>query len=288
MDPRRRGLGRGLEALIPNVSVLQPHISTGEPSHAKICDIRPNPHQPREVFGEAALEELTSSVREKGLLQPLLVRRLGDGFELIAGERRFRAAQKAGLEQVPIIVRNATDGESLELALIENLQRENLNPIEEARAYQRLGEEFGLRQEEIATRVGKRRSTVANTLRLLLLPEEIRLQIESGALSAGHARSLLGLASAPEQGEAARQIVESQLSVRDTERLVRSKTSPPPADDPDRQALETELTRSLGTRVRVRPGKNGRGKIEIEYYSDDELTGLAHRLVEDAAISSVF
>ena len=288
MDPRRRGVGRGLEALIPNVSVLGPHTTGAEPSHAKISDIRPNPHQPREAFGEAALEDLTSSVREKGLLQPLLVRRIGDGFELIAGERRFRAAQKAGLDKVPIIIRNATDGESLELALIENLQRENLNPIEEARAYQRLGEEFGLRQEEIATRVGKRRSTVANTLRLLLLPEEIRLQIESGVLSAGHARSLLGLASAPEQGAAARQIVESQLSVRDTERLVRSRTSQVTADDPDRRALETELTRSLGTRVRVRPGKSGRGKIEIEYYSADELTGLAHRLVEDAGISSVF
>jgi ParB family chromosome partitioning protein len=249
-------------------------------SEAPIESIRPNPYQPRDAFDQESLAELAASIREQGLLQPLIVRRAGEGFELIAGERRFRAAMMAGLERVPVTVRDANDRESLELALIENLQREDLNPIEEARAYQRLMEEFSLGQEEIARRVGKNRSTVSNAIRLLQLPPDVRARVESGALSAGHARSLLGLVSGEEQAEAADRVIRERLSVREVERLVRKRTRPisPAPVDPDRRALETDLSRELGTRVRLVPGKNGAGRIEIEYYSAAELDGLLARL----------
>lgn len=280
MDGRRRGLGRGLGALIPGAP--EP-IDRREPdadgaSWAETASIAANPFQPREVFDEPSLDELTASIREKGLLQPLVVRRAGEGrYELIAGERRLRAALRAGLTRVPIVVREVDDGEALELALIENLQRENLNPVEEARAYQRLADEFSLAQEEIARRVGKSRSAVTNSLRLLQLPPDVLSQLASGGLSAGHARSLLGLPSAQAQTTVARQVVAKRLSVRGTEQLVRERAQPE-SDDVEQRAVESELARALATRVRLRHRKDGSGRIVIEYYSLGELDGLLERL----------
>jgi ParB family chromosome partitioning protein len=277
MDLRRRGLGRGLGALIPAAPPAGPADEEREAS-AAIDAITPNPYQPRDVFDEAALEELTASVREKGVLQPLVVRRVApDRYQLIAGERRFRAAQRAGLSRVPIIVRDADDCEALELALIENLQRENLNPVEEARAYERLSSEFGLSQEDIALRVGKSRSAVTNALRLLQLPPDVLGQLESGALSAGHARSLLPLQSSGAQVEVANDVIARRLSVRDTEALVRDRSAAAVADI-ERRAVEAELARALGTRVHLRHNRDGSGKIVVEYFSLDELDGLLARM----------
>jgi ParB family chromosome partitioning protein len=278
MDVRRRGLGRGLGALIPG-STEQPASAKDFPAEgwASVEAISPNPFQPRELFDETALDELALSIRDKGLLQPLVVRRVGDGrYQLIAGERRFRAAQRAGLARVPIFIRDADDGEALELALIENLQREDLNPLEEARAFHRLVDEFRLGHEEVARRVSKSRSAVTNSLRLLQLPAEVQAQIESGALSAGHARSLLGLESMHVQTAVARDVVARRLSVRDTEKLVCERAAP--TIDVERQAVEANLARALGTRVRLRHNADGSGRILIEYYSLDELDGLIERL----------
>lgn len=278
-DLRKRGLGRGLGALIPGGP---PPAERERPAPeaertAAIRSIVPNPFQPREVFNEAAIDDLAASIREKGLLQPLLVRPAPNGgYQLIAGERRFRAAQRAGLERVPISVREADDVETLELALIENLQRENLNPVEEARAFKRLGDEFRLSQEDIAARVGKSRSAVTNSLRLLQLPASVLSQLESGELSAGHGRSLLALDSAQAQTAVAREAVARRLSVRDTEKMVRERDLPPP-DDVERRAVEADLARALGTRVHVRHRADGSGRIIIEYFSLDELDGLLSR-----------
>jgi ParB family chromosome partitioning protein len=275
MELRRRALGRGLGALIPSAATADAGRDNEEALTVPVKDIEPNPHQPRTAFGEEQIEELAASIRERGLLQPLLVRRAGAGYQLIAGERRWRAAQRAGLTRVPVRVHDVDDRESLELALIENLQREDLNPMEEARAYERLSEEFGLTQADVAQRVGKSRSAVANSVRLLQLPPDIRAKLSSGALSAGHARSLLGLDSVEAQSELVRDVVERRLSVRDTERLVRERQS---GDDPNRASVESELSRSLGTKVRLRQSKGGSGRIEIEFYSLDELNGLIARL----------
>jgi ParB family transcriptional regulator, chromosome partitioning protein len=269
---RRRALGRGLGALIPAAyAPEEPRTDTFVPVSA----IRPNSLQPRHWFDEAAIGELAESIRQKGILQPLLVRRVENGFELIAGERRLRAAQLLGLKTVPVLVREASDAEALELALIENIQRENLNPIEEARAYRRLLEEFDLTQDEVATRVGKDRSTVANSLRLLHLPDEVKLEIERGVLSAGHARALAGAASEAAKIRLSRDVIARKLTVRQTERLVKQRREPVTADF---HAAEQRLTEALGTRVRLQAGRNGSGKIEIEYYSLQELNGLIDRL----------
>ena len=225
---------------------------------------------------EHIIDELAASIREKGLLQPLLVRPTANGYQLIAGERRFRAAQRAGLDRVPIVVREVDDVEALELALIENLQRENLNPVEEARAFKRLGDEFHLSQEDIATRVGKTRSAVTNSIRLLQLPPSVLAQLESGELSAGHGRSLLGLDSAAAQTALAKDAAARRLSVRDTEKLVRDRQTS--ADDVERRAVEADLARALGTRVHVKHHTDNSGRIIIEYFSLDELDGLLTRL----------
>jgi ParB family chromosome partitioning protein len=278
IDVRRRGLGRGLGALIPSASPALQRAKPEPETSAPIDAIAPNPYQPREVFDDEALNELSASIREKGVLQPLVVRRVADGrYQLIAGERRFRAAQRAGLNTVPILVRDADDGEALELALIENLQRENLNPIEEARAYERLANEFHLGQEEIARRVGKSRSAITNALRLLGLPAEVLAQLESGALSAAHARTLLALDSAGTQREVADNVITRRLSVRDTEQLVRERAARSAADV-EQRAVEARLAQALGTRVHLRHNRNGSGKIVIEYYSLDGLDGLLARL----------
>jgi ParB family chromosome partitioning protein len=275
---KRRALGRGLGALIPSPYAAA---DTSSSTSAPLTAIQPNPLQPRRTFAEEGLEELAQSIRQKGILQPLLVRRVNGGFELIAGERRFRAAQRAGLEQVPITVHEADDGEMLEMALIENIQRENLNPLEEARAYRRLMDEFRLTQEAIATRVGKDRSTVANTLRLLQLPAEVQRDIERGVLSAGHARALVTAGSDAAKITLAREVVSRRLTVRQTERL--AKQNGGALADTEQRAVEERLTAALGTRVRLVPRRDGSGRIEIQYYSLEGLNGLLDRLSVSAS-----
>lgn len=270
---KRRALGRGLGALIPSAYGSE---EAPRDSVVPLAAIRPNPMQPRQAFADESIEKLAESIRQKGILQPLLVRRSNGGYELIAGERRLRAAQRLGMGQVPVLVRDASDGEMLEMALIENIQREDLNPLEEARAYRHLVEEFQLTQEDIAARVGKDRSTIANTMRLLQLPPELQSQIERGALSAGHARALAAAPSATMKIQWAQEVIAQGLTVRQTENLVKRRVRPPAA--PEVAAAEQRLTEHLGTRVRVLHGRNGAGRIEIEYYSLEELNGLLDRL----------
>ena len=271
MEPaKRRALGRGLGALIPS------SYQEENQSYLPVAAIQPNPLQPRQAFDQAAIDELAESIRQKGILQPLLVRRVNGAYELIAGERRFRAAQKLGMEQVPVTVRDCADGEMLEVALIENIQRENLNPLEEARAYRRLSDEFNLTQDEIAKRVGKDRSSVANTVRLLQLPQEIQREIERGTLSAGHARALVNAGPEAVKIKLAREIVARRLTVRETEKLAKRHTRP--LADVELRAAEHRLTEALGTRVRLHARRGGAGKIEIEYYSLEGLNALIDRL----------
>lgn len=282
---QKKGLGRGLGALIPVAEeVKQPGALQVE-----VDRILPNPLQPRRSFDEARIEELASSIREQGMIQPLLVRRSGDGYELIAGERRLRAAIKAGLEEVPVVVREASDNEALELALIENLQREDLNPLEEASAYQRLQSEFHLTQDEIASTVGKSRPAIANALRLLLLPKEVQQEVASGVIPAGQARALLGLEREALILAAGREVIAKGLSTRETERLVRrlklGRRSRRQISllHPDLRSLTERLQRSLATKVRlIHRAKSGRGKIEIEYYSAAELDRIIGILTQHA------
>lgn len=269
---KRRALGRGLGALIPSAY----HEEKSTESHVPLSAIQPNRLQPRQVFAEATIDELAESIRQKGILQPLLVRRVSGGYELIAGERRLRAAQRLGMEQVPVTIRECADGEMLELALIENIQRENLNPLEEARGYRRLSDEFSLTQDEIAKRVGKDRSTVANTLRLLQLPQEVQREIERGVLSAGHARALINAGSEAAKIKLAREVLARRLTVRETEKLAKRQARP--LADVELRATEHRLTEALGTRVRLHTRRGGAGKIEIEYYSLDGLNALIDRL----------
>ncbi|MBI3795699.1 MAG: ParB/RepB/Spo0J family partition protein [Deltaproteobacteria bacterium] len=284
---KRRPLGRGLGALIPEGPPVAPSAERRVP----IAEIHPNPRQPRRFFAEDRLAELAESIRHQGILQPLVVRRVEYGYELIIGERRFRAAQRAGLDRVPVIVKEVTSAESLEMALVENIQREELTPIEEALAYRQLMEEFHLTQEDVANRVGKSRPVVTNLLRVLQLPEEIKDEVDRGNLSVGHARTLLTLGTPEQQIELARKIMRQGLSVRETETLVARAPERLPAEDslpsaegersarPDLfiSALEEELIQALGTKVRLHQRKKG-GRIEIEYYSNEELEGLVRRL----------
>jgi len=269
----RQALGKGLGALIPDKS---PAETEGKRTFftCGIEEIQPNPFQPRKIFSDEPLQELVQSIREKGILQPLLVRRKGDHYELIAGERRWRAAQKAGIKDIPILVRDVSESELLELSLIENIQRENLNPIEEAEAYKGLMDQFHLTQEDISQKVGKDRATVANSLRLLKLPPEIKQSLSEGKVSVGHARALLGLESPEKQRMAWRKVLAGGLSVRQTENLIkRLRTKNPVGSGKSSSewgALVEELQRSLGTRVRIL-GRRKRGKIEIEFYSPEEL-----------------
>lgn len=273
---KRKALGRGLEALIPGASAVSPGFSPSSIVQIALDRVRPNRFQPRQHFAEAELEELAQSIRQQGLLQPVVVRPVDGGYELVAGERRFRAAQRAGLAEIPAVVREVDDRAALELALVENLQRTDLDPIEEARAYERLRTEFGLTQEEIAARVGKHRSTIANTVRLLRLPEEIQREIAAGRLTAGHARALLAVDSPEEQRRLAREFLQQGVSVRDAER--RSQPARRRTLEPDWRAVEDRLRRLLDTNVRLVPRRNGSGKLEIEYYSIDQLNRLLARL----------
>lgn len=280
---QKKGLGRGLSALIPDFD--EP---TGNPPNlVEIDTIAPNPRQPRRTFNEAQIDELASSIREKGVIQPLLVRRNTHGYELIAGERRLRASIKAGIHRVPIAILEATDSESLQLALVENLQREDLNPIDESLAYQRLKEEFGLSQEEIAIKVGKSRPAVANTLRLSLLPAEVQREVAAGRLPAGQARAILGLEHEPLIIAAAREILSKGLSTRETENLVKRLKSPRGrrgqgnGTDPHLISLIETLQRLLGTKVRLlHKTRSGKGKIEIEYYSAEDFERIIGKLTD--------
>jgi ParB family chromosome partitioning protein len=279
---RRKALGRGLEALIPRAES-----TTAAARGVATCaieDLHPQHGQPRKVFEEAKLEELAQSIREQGILQPILARRLPDGgLEIIAGERRWRAAQRAGLQEVPVLVREATDDDAFELALVENLQREDLNPIESAEALQRLLGSRGLTQEDLARRVGKDRSTVANTLRLLKLPSAVQARVATGELSSGHARALLGCPDAATTVRLAERVVAAGLSVRATEALVRASlrtaaeresTVPSPAV----RDLVTRLQRSLGAKVKVLD-KKGKGRLEISYASYDDLDRIIEKIL---------
>jgi ParB family chromosome partitioning protein len=271
----RRGLGRGLDALLgsaPTVEALE--ASTEIP----VDQIEVNPRQPRKDFAPGALDELANSLRTSGMLQPVVVRRTVDGrWQLIAGERRWRAARQAGLERIPAVVREATDAESLELALVENLLREDLNPLEEAEAFQQILTEFGWTQEQLAQRVGKDRSTIANSLRLLRLPRSIQDDLRAGRLTMGHARAVLSLTDPAEQLKLRDEILKHEWSVRATEEGVeRRRLAPPVARrrSPELVALEQTIQRALLTRVRLR-GDERRGRIEVTYASTDELNRLA-------------
>jgi len=273
-------LGRGLGALIPSKDPAAPAPGLAE---IEISQISPNPYQPRKFFDEAAIEELTRSVREHGIVQPLVVTRSGNQFRLIAGERRFRAARKAGLSTVPVVIKElAREGDALEIALIENIQREDLNPMEEATAYQQLHQEFGLTQEEIARRVGKERSTVANFLRLLRLPESVKKLVASGELSMGHARALLAVDSPKKQELLASRVVRRNLNVRQTELLTSGGGKPPARKqetlkDVFTRDAEEKLTRSLRTRVAIERRRRG-GTIVVHFSNEEELIRLHEEL----------
>src|SRR3989454_1588033 len=278
----KRGLGRGLGALL-----------SSEPAEAEslievpIDQIEVNPNQPRKVFDFTALDELAASIRSSGVIQPIIVRRLAGSYQLIAGERRWRAARQAGLERIPAVVRDATDAQSIELALVENLLREDLNPIEAAQAYQKLLAEFGWTQEELAQRIGKDRTSIANCLRLLRLPEEIQANLRSGRLTMGHARALLALPTVSEQLRLRDEILTHDWSVRTTEDSIRAKESLAEARglaprkgrrrSVELAALEEALQRGLMTRVRI-IGNERKGKIEVSYATADELERLSDLL----------
>ncbi|WP_026195687.1 ParB/RepB/Spo0J family partition protein [Verrucomicrobium sp. 3C] len=287
----QKGLGRGLDVLLARSSVVAPESdrASGERiENLPVDRLVSSPYQPRKTFTEEALEELAGSIRERGILQPLIVRRAGEKYEIIAGERRWRAAMRAGLSEVPAIVRPASDQEMLELALVENLQRSDLPILEEARGYALLQERFSLTQEAIAQKVGKDRSTVANALRLLSLENEVQELLASGQLTGGHGKAILGLAVPADRLRAARQIVRQGLSVRQAEALVEkirrernngelSRLSPRREAAAAWRDLERRLRERLGTRVRVR-GKAERGRIEISYVSAEELDRLLRSL----------
>jgi ParB family transcriptional regulator, chromosome partitioning protein len=282
MADKRPALGKGLSALIP--STPPPAAPRDTPLEIDIDLLSPNRFQPRTLMDEPKLDELAQSIRANGVIQPIVVRRVDGRYEIIAGERRWRAAQRAGLLRVPIVVRDVAHEKLLEVALIENIQREDLNPIEEAQAYRRLADEFKLTQDAIASAVGKDRATVANYLRLLKLPSDLRDAISTGALSMGHARALLAANDEAVQRAAAKEVAARGLSVRETEALVKRLTEPSPRREAQRpdvhtRAAEDKLRLALGTRVRiVRTGKGGR--IEVDFKSEDELQRLYELLTE--------
>ena len=278
--PKKRVLGRGLDALIGDVGQ-----SDLDPKSFFYCDvdsIRPNPYQPRRSFAKQDLKSLADSIKAKGVIQPLVVRSSSGGYELIVGERRWRSARMAGLKEVPVVVRDVSAAEMLEMALVENVHREDLNPLEKAEAYHRLVKEFGLTQGKVAKRVGQDRSTVANFLRLRNLPKPIQADIMNNTLTMGHARALLGAENAAQQKAAWRRMVSENLSVRAAEALVRklragkdktSRSKPASSEDLYLQSIADDLIRHLGTKVRIVRRRKG-GRLEIEFYSNDDLDRL--------------
>jgi len=284
MATKRMALGKGLGALLPE-------FGQGESKTLLYCGIEevfPNPSQPRKQFDESRLQELAESIREKGILEPLLVRRTDQGYELIVGERRWRAAQKAGLREVPVLVKEVEGRDAFEISLIENLQREDLNPVEEAEAFKHLIEEFHLSQDDLSKRIGKDRTTIANSLRLLKLPLEVRNQLLQNRITSGHARALLSLDNKEKQKELCALIIKKGLSVREVERLAKQwaaklqKTIPSVKKKGDLESqldsLQDSLRKCLGTKVRITQ-KGNRGKIEIEYFSHEELERIVEAIL---------
>jgi ParB family transcriptional regulator, chromosome partitioning protein len=273
---KKIALGRGLDSLLPDIDPVES--VSKEYFQCDIERIRPNRYQPRMKFSEDELEGMARSIKEQGIIQPLLVRKDDNGFELVAGERRLRAAKKAGLNQVPVIVKSITDTDLLEMSIVENVQREDLNPMEEAEAYYQLITKFDLTQDQAAARVGKSRPAVTNFLRLRQLPEQIKADIITGVLSMGHARALLGASNSAQQNAAWRAVVSKGLSVRETERLINrlnaeKKKVKKPSDDSEQRyllSLSDDLSRRFGTKVQIkRHGKKGR--VEIAFYNNDDL-----------------
>lgn len=302
MPVKKSGLGKGLDSLIPNKNVksAKPSVKADEkkatpkeeileagPIMVKINKVEPNRDQPRKDFDEDALMELADSIKQFGVLQPILVQKKKDYYEIIAGERRWRAAKLAGLKEVPIIVKEFTEQEIVEISLIENIQRENLNPIEEAAAYKRLLTEFNLKQEEVAERVSKSRTAVTNSMRLLKLDERVQQMVIEGMISTGHARALLAIEDGELQFQMATKIYNEKLSVRDVEKLVKNlgKEKTAKKEENTQQAavfqdLEEKMKAALGTKVSINRKNNQKGKIEIEYYSMDELERLMEILMK--------
>lgn len=289
MAAKGRGLGKGLDALIPSaqapkkaVKEAGPEVSgeKGTETIVKITKVEPNREQPRKNFDEDALQELADSIKQFGLLQPILVQDRKTYYEIIAGERRWRAAKLAGLKEVPVIIKTFTEQEIVEISLIENIQREDLNPIEEALAYKRLLTEFKLTQDEVAERVSKSRTTVTNSMRLLKLDERVQQMIIDDMITTGHARALIGIEDKNAQYELAQKIFDEKLNVREVEKLVKSIQSPKPKKEPKKiseslelvyREIEENLKQSLGTKVSIQPKENGAGKMEIEFFSHEEL-----------------
>jgi ParB family chromosome partitioning protein len=280
----KQALGRGLSALLGDAPAKT---DVAGQTEIAVDLIEPNPEQPRNRFAEAALDELARSIQSNGIVQPIVVRKNGDKFQIVAGERRWRAAQKAGLRKVPITIKEVSDDKLLELALIENIQRQELNPIEEAQAYRKLIENVGLTQEQLSERVGRERSLIATTMRLLKLPDDIQNLVAEGKLSAGHGRALLLSEDPDVQRRSARNILEKGLSVREAERIVKAWAAAASAPrrsiitkDANIRSAEVKLQRALGTNVKINPnGKRNAGRIEIEYYNLDDLDRLYQLLV---------
>ena len=291
----KRGLGKGLDSLIPTNVMMESEVKHSTVSTAsspeeekdgtlmvKLSKVEPNREQPRKNFDEDSLQELAESLKQFGMLQPILVQNRGDYYEIIAGERRWRAAKIAGLKEVPVIVRELTDQEIVEISLIENIQREDLNPIEEAQAFQQLIQEFHLTQEEIANRVSKNRATITNSMRLLKLDIRVQDMLAEGKISSGHARALLGLEEGERQYQVAAKIIEEKLSVRDVEKLVKMMNRPPKEKKPEKgpdidliyRQVEDKLKSIMGTKVVINQKDKNKGRIEIEYYSQEELERL--------------
>ena len=290
MAVKRNGLGKGLDSLIPNKTVKTTEkqanktqkekvkVEKSGETIVKITQVEPNSEQPRKDFDEDALLELADSIKQFGVLQPLLVQKKNDYYEIIAGERRWRAAKLAGLKEVPVLVREYTEQEVVEISLIENIQRENLNPIEEAIAYKRLLKEFHLKQDEIAERVSKSRTAVTNSMRLLKLNSKVQQMVIDDMISTGHARALLALEDEEQQYTIANKIFDEKLSVRETEKLIKILKNPKKTEKKEKiehtfiyENLEEKMKGIMGTKVNVNPKSNGKGKIEIEYYSEEEL-----------------
>ena len=300
MAAKKKGLGRGLDLLIPEgnntkqsktekeskpiikevVKEVVKEVKVPAETFLKLSDIEPNREQPRKNFDKEALEELADSIKQYGLIQPIVVQKKDDYYEIIAGERRWRAAKLAGLTEIPVIVKEFSEQELVEISLIENIQREDLNPVEEAMAYKRLIDEFHLKQDEIAERVGKSRTAVTNAMRLLKLSEKVQQMLIDEMITAGHARAILSIADKEKQESIAMKVFDEKLSVRETEALVKRMLEPPKtakkskfssAEDAIYESLEEKMKSIMGTRVQIHRKKNDKGKIEIEYYSKDEL-----------------
>ena len=272
------GLGKGLDLLIPKSEPVEEK-RTADPQVLKISQVEPNRNQPRKQFDKESLQELAGSIKQYGIIQPIIVAKKEDYYEIIAGERRWRAAKMAGLKEVPVVIKEYSEKEIAEISLIENIQRENLNPIEEAKAYKSLIEEYDLTQEELSERISKSRTQITNTMRLLKLHDKVQKMLIDGSISAGHARALLGLEIQEEQLLTAQKIVAENLSVRQTEDLVRQINNPPKSKKASSKIknsvfykdLERRMTEALGTKVKINQKEQGKGRIEISYFSEDEL-----------------